>query len=87
MSPVIFGTLSTLPLAVFFAIRNARLRARMDTRAARRLLFRSALFLAGCALGSALLYAGAGTVPLPLAWTILLILVGIAVLLGVLKRS
>jgi hypothetical protein len=59
----------------------------MDGQAARRLLLRSSLFLSGCALGSALLYAGAGALPLPLAWTILLVLVGVALLLGALKRS
>lgn len=87
MSPGAFGILSTLPLAVFFVLRNARLRARMDARAARRLRLRAFLFLAACALGSALLRAAAGTLPLPLAWTILLILAAAAPLLGVLKRG
>lgn len=87
MSPGTFGILSILPLAVFFVLRNARLRARMDARAAHRLRLRSFLFLTGCALGSALLHAGAGALPLPLAWTLLLILAGVVPLLGVLKRG
>lgn len=87
MSPEAFGFLSVLPLAFFYVVRTARLRSRMDAQASRRLLFRSSLFLGGCALGSALLYAGAGALPLPLAWTILLILGCVSPLLGLLKRG
>ncbi len=87
MSPEAFGFLSALPLAFFFVVQAARLRARMDAQAHRRLRLRSASFLGACAVSSAVLYAWAGAVPLPFAWTALLAVVLVALLLGLLKRG
>jgi uncharacterized membrane protein len=74
-------------MGVHFAVRSVRLRSRMDARANRNYLRKALLFLGFSLVGSSLLRAGAGSVPMPFTWTMLLLLTTVTVLMGCLKRA
>jgi hypothetical protein len=58
----------------------------MDAQGNRSYLRKALLFLGLSGVGSSLLGSGAGNFPMPFAWTMGLVLMAVAVLLGFLKR-
>lgn len=87
MSAAAFACLCILPLYLALSVRYLRLAPRMDARARRACLGRMACFVAGTLLATALLFAGRGRWPLPLAWLLVLAGAAAAWLVGTLKRS
>lgn len=87
MSPVSFGLLCALPLALLFTLRYARLRSRMAVKARRTFLLKAGAFLVLSIVVTGMLHAHQGALPLPLFWNLLLVVSAAALLLGFLKRS